>query len=194
MLAIRPFLSRTYRRAVGLERRIEAAVTLPVGQISLTESRFLGELARDLASPGPIIEIGTLFGWSTRVMALFKTHERKLITVDAYVWNPLGLPPDVHHRSTSTILTDAVCNHNVQIIRQDKDVFYAEYSGPPPALVFLDADHSYEATKADIKWARKAGATIIAIHDYASHSPAVVQAVDDAGGAARVVETIAVLR
>ena len=51
-------------------------------------------------------------------------------------------------------------------------------------MVFLDADHGYEATKADIAWAQKVGAAIISGHDYGDHCPGVGRAVEEAGGAA----------
>jgi predicted O-methyltransferase YrrM len=194
MTSPRRLFTRFVRRAVGLDQWIEMALVPPTGQINLTEARFLGELMLELDGPGPIIEIGTLFGWSTRVMTLFKDPARELITVDAYVWNPLGLPPDAHHHATAAVLADAVQEHRVRLVREDKDAFYARYAGASPALVFLDADHGFEATRADIAWARRAGAGMIALHDYADHSPDVVRAVDAAGGPTRVVGTIAVLR
>jgi predicted O-methyltransferase YrrM len=170
-----------------------AALTLPVGQITLDESRFLAELVAGLQRTGPIIEIGTLFGFSTRVMALVKSPERELITVDSYVWNPLELPPELHRRCTADGLSDAVRRHNVRIVCQDKARFYAEYGGPPPALVFLDAIHTYDETRKDIAWARQAGAGLICAHDYAPQHPGVVRAVDEYGGPDRLVQTLALL-
>ena len=60
-------------------------------------------------------------------------------------------------------------------------------------LVFLDADHSYDATVADIHWARSAGADVVCGHDYQPDWPGVIQAVDEAGGCARKVESLWVL-
>jgi predicted O-methyltransferase YrrM len=177
----------------GVDRLVESAVTLPVGQISLTEGRFLGSLVSALPGPGPIVEIGTLFGWSTRIMTLFKEPGRELLTVDSFAWNPLGLSADDHFRATSRILADAVQGQNVRLIRQDKREFYATYAGLPPALVFLDAIHTYEETQADIAWARKVNAAVVCLHDYGPGFPGVVRAVDEAGGARTVVGSLAVL-
>jgi len=171
----------------------KAALTLPVGQISITESRALGSLVAGLSTPGPIIEIGTLFGWSTRVMTLFKDPARELITVDSYAWNPLSLPRDEHRQSTATALAEAATVHKVRVVDQDKAGFYASYQGPAPALVFLDAIHSYEETKKDIEWARRVGAGVVCVHDYSSVHPGVVRAVDEAGGPAALHGTLAVL-
>jgi len=40
------------------------ALMIQMGQIKIKEARFLGNLVSNLKSDGPIIEIGTLFGWS----------------------------------------------------------------------------------------------------------------------------------
>ena len=177
----------------GLDDMAVAALTLPVGQIRLDESRFLGELVSSLDRPGPIIEVGTLFGWSTRVMALFKAPERELITVDNYTWNPLGLPTSRHRDSTARALAEAVMSHNVKIVTSDKNRYYETYAGPPPALVFLDAIHSYEETRKDIEWARRVGAGVVCLHDYSADHPGVTRAVDEAGGPKRLVQSLAVV-
>lgn len=184
---------RAIRAVAGTDEWICSALTLPVGQISLGEARALGGLVAGLTGPGPIVEVGTLFGWSTRVMVLFKEPERELITVDSYVWNPLSLPAERHARATHSALQEAVDHHRVRLVTQDKAVFYERYNGPPPALVFLDAIHSYEETRKDIEWARRVHAKTICLHDYSSKHPGVVQAVDEAGGPRHLFESLAVL-
>ena len=193
-MGIRNRLRQAFRSAVGTNQLVVAALTLPVGQISLEESRFLGELASGLSGEGPIVEVGTLFGFSTRVLTLAKSQDRELITVDNYAWNPLGLPPSVHQRCTAQALAEAVAHQNVRIVAQDKALFYDRYSGPAPALVFLDAVHSYEETLEDIQWARRVGARVICLHDYSPAHPGVMRAVDECGGPERVVQSLAVLR
>ena len=83
---------------------IAAALTLPVGEISLEEAIFLGDLVAGLSHDGPIIEIGTLFGHSTIVMAHRKARARSLITVDNYSWNPLQISGEVHYEITRQVL------------------------------------------------------------------------------------------
>ncbi len=153
-----------------------------MGQLSIEESRLLGELVRNCDQARPIVEIGTLFGYSTTVIVLFKAPSQKLITVDNYSWNPLGLSPRAHFATTSQRLVEAVSKHAVQLLKMDKDEFYRTYSGPPPALFFCDADHSYEATKADILWAKSVGASIICGDDYDQPQMATARAVDELGG------------
>lgn len=158
-----------------------------LGQLSLVEARALGELVRASDPERPIIEIGTLFGFSTIVMTLVKSPRQRLITVDNYSWNPLGLQPEAHYQLTRNRLKEATSEHGVEQMRMDKDEFYRNYSGPAPALFFCDADHSYEATKADLEWARSVGATIICGDDY-DHpfQRGTAQAVDELGGPSRL--------
>lgn len=154
-----------------------------MGQLSLIESRLLGEIIANSDKTRPIIEIGTLFGFSTTVMTLSKAVEQRLITVDNYSWNPLGISPEAHYQSTRNRLSEAIEKFGVEQIRMDKDEFYRTYDGPPPAVFFCDADHSYEATKADLLWARKVGATIICGDDYDHpYQRGTAQAVDELGG------------
>lgn len=192
-LGIRSRVNKGVRALAGTNHWIASALTVPVGQISLGESRALGELVAALEGPGPIVEIGTLFGWSTRVMVLFKDPERKLITVDSFEWNPFMLPAAVHQEATRKALGEATERYGVEVLSQDKAEFYRTYSGPPPALVFLDAIHSYEETAKDIQWATAAGAAVICLHDYSPKHPGVMRAVDEAGGPAKLFESLAVL-
>lgn len=136
--------------------------------------------------PGPIIEIGTLLGLTTTTMALVKAPEQKIITVDLYCWNPWGFTPDVHEALTAQILNYLVQTGHVERIRMDKDEFFRTYQGPAPSMVFLDAMHDYENTKRDIQWASRAGAKIIAGHDYCDKFPGVVQIVNEFGGPRRL--------
>jgi hypothetical protein len=133
---------------------------------------------------GPIIEIGTLFGFTTSRMAVWKSPAKKIVTVDCYLWNPWGVNPETHQALTRQFLHFLVETGQVEIVCMDKNEFYATYQGEPPALVFLDADHTYEPTRQDIQWARRVGARIIAGHDYGEGFPGVKRAVDEAGGPA----------
>lgn len=163
------------------------------GRMGLEEARFLGDLVSNLTAPGPIVEIGTLFGWSTTIMALRKAPDRRLVTVDNYTWNPAQLTREQHLAVTGAILDEAVRTGQVEIVVEDKDVFYQSYDGAAPSLVFLDADHSHEATAADIRWARSVGAAVVCGHDYAPMHPGVIKAVDKAGGYRQKVESLWVL-
>lgn len=165
-----------------------------MGQLSITESRLLSELVATSDASRPIIEIGTLFGFSTTVMTLAKHPAQRLITVDNYSWNPLGLSPEAHYRTTTNRLKEAIQKFKVEIVRVDKDAFYRGYDGPPPAVFFCDADHSYEATKADLLWAKSIGATVICGDDYDHpYQIGTKQAVDELGGPRRLAGGLFVL-
>lgn len=174
-------------------RDVRHALTTP-GQISLREAIFLSQLVKCLDQPGPIVEIGTLFGWSTRVMTLAKPPEKELITVDSYGWNPLGLSESAHFDVTSAILAESKLYLNVKQIRQDKANFYQSYSGAAPALIFLDAMHTYDETRKDLEWATKFNNSIICLHDYTDLWPGVIQAVDELGGPHRIEGSLCALK
>ena len=159
-------------------------------EITFEEARFLGHLVQLAPADRPIIEIGTLFGGSTTVLTLFKHQHTRLITVDGFLWNPYGLTERQHATLTREILSDAIAKHNVTLMEMDKEEFYATYSGQAPGLVFLDANHHYPSTKRDIEWARSVGAHSICGHDYSPRFPGVMKAVDEAGGPARLVDTL----
>lgn len=144
---------------------------------------FIQQLIRNSRRfPGPIIEIGTLLGITTTNMALAKSPEQKIITVDNYCWNPWGLKPDVHASLAATVLHYLIKTGQVEQVRMDKNEFFRTYRGPAPALVFLDAVHDYPETKKDIEWSRQVGAHMIAGHDYCDQFPGVKQVVDEFGG------------
>jgi predicted O-methyltransferase YrrM len=176
-------------------RHVIAQETItPRSQVNLKESRFLGRLVSSLEYEGPIIEIGTLFGWSTRIICLFKETGRELISVDNYSWNPFKLPPGIHFETTKQILSEAISQFNLKLLRMDNVDFYRTYSGTTPALIFIDADHEYEAVRLDIKGAKKLNAGVICGHDYnREHCPGVVKAVDEFGGPREIVDSLWVL-
>ena len=142
--------------------------------------------------PGPIIEVGTLFGSTTAWMAQWKNADKKIITVDNYCWNPWQLSPGSHKLFTHRFLEYLIHRGEVEMVDMDKNAFFESYRGPSPSLVFIDADHSYEATSKDIAWARQIGAKIIAGHDYVEVF-GVRRAVDEAGGRCAGADTVWVL-
>ena len=155
---------------------------------------FLQSLVRrSRQHPGPIIENGTLLGITTTKMALAKAPNQRIITVDLYCWNPWGLPSETHRAITTTMLSYLIATEQVEQVSQDKNEFMRTYQGPPPAMVFLDAIHTYEETKRDILWAKQVGAKIIAGHDYCDKFPGVIQVVDEFGGPRERIASVWVL-
>jgi hypothetical protein len=92
------------------------------------------------------------------------------------------------------VLGDAVAHHGVELVDMDKDAFFGGYDGPPPGLFFCDADHSYEATRKDLLWARSQGARIICGHDFhPTLHQGVTRAVSELGGPSKLVGCLFVL-
>jgi len=186
--AARPFHPRTWRKwgfTAPAQPPKKTLLDFPFenGTVEPEGLAFLRRLVRtSQQSPGPIVEIGTLFGRTATHMALFKAPEQKIITVDTYTWNPWGLSRETHFELTSRILSYLVQTGQVEQIKQNKNLFYATYRGPAPSLVFLDAIHTYEETKKDIEWAKSIGAALIAGHDYSDRFPGVQQIVQEHGG------------
>lgn len=148
----------------------------PGGTVDSVEFEGLIKLAREAsAHAGPIIEIGTLFGYSTQALALGKRHEQPLIAVDNFCWNPMGMPSWRHAELTAKNLVFLTRTQNVRLETSSNADFYANYAGATPSMVFIDAGHDYTQASLDIAWARQAGASIICGDDFSW--PGVAQAV-----------------
>lgn len=151
------------------------------GSISDEEEPSIIELTRQASSlPGPIIEVGALFGFTTQLIATYKPEKKQLIAIENFSWNPFLIPPEHHRIITRRVLRYNILYSNTTIFDGSARTFYESYEGAPPAMVFIDADHSYEAIKEDIRWARQSGARIISGHDYCESTPGVQRAVHEA--------------
>jgi hypothetical protein len=134
--------------------------------------------------PGPIVEVGTLFGWTTQLLATLKAPERELISIDNYCWNPFCLSQEDHRAITHRSLRYCLERCNTSLFEGTTHEFYRRYRGATPSMVFIDADHSYRESNADIQWARDMGVPIITGHDYQALHPGVIQAVNEQFGKA----------
>lgn len=151
------------------------------GTVDGTEFSALTALAQEASAfHGPIIEIGTLFGFSTNALAIGKASHIPLITVDTFTWNPIGMPNWRHEELTRKGLAYLVAKQNVRLVKSTADSFYQLYDGGQPSLVFIDADHSYEAVRKDIDFAERVGAKIICGDDFSW--PGVRKAVEESFG------------
>ena len=164
------------------------------GVVQESELPLLQELVEKANGfPGPIIEIGTLFGFTTQRIAVWKDPTKEFITVDNYCWNPFGFSPAAHFEFTHKILWYCIKRGAVDQLNMSKDDFLSTYQGEAPSMVFIDADHDYEPTLSDIKQAQRIGAQIICGHDYTSSLPGVIRAVDECGGPAKLCGSLWVL-
>lgn len=183
------------REAKQIQLRSLVYDPLRDGSLASEEYQFLRRLVEKANTlPGPIVEIGTLFGRTTTKIAVWKVSAKKIFTIDNYIWNPWRLTPEMHYQLTTLVLQYLVDTGHVVQVRGDKDEWLSQHCEQPPALVFCDADHSYAATAMDIKLSLQAGAKIVCGHDYSSEHPGVIRAVNEYGGAESVTGTLWLLR
>jgi len=184
----RPFRRRCQTRPAAAPAAAPQAASFPTfdptrATVEPEARPLLEKLVREARRhPGPIIEIGTLMGITTTTIALNKAADQKVITVDKYCWNPWGISSEAHQALAAQVLRYLVETGHVEQVVMCKNEFFETYSGPPPALVFLDAIHDYEETKKDIEWATRVGAAMISGHDYSADFPGVIEVVDEFGG------------
>ena len=146
------------------------------------EAALIDLVKRAAEMPGPLIEVGTLFGFTTQLIASHKAAEQQLIAVESFQWNPLHLSADDHRTFTLRTLRYCMEHANTRLFDGDKNDFYAQYSGPKPSLVFIDAGHRYADVVEDLDWATSAGVALITGHDYSESHPGVIQAVEERFG------------
>ncbi len=163
---------------------LENPTLFALGGLTDEEERGLTMFVRTHASAfakdGPIVEFGTLFGITTLLLAQVKPAGVKVITVDNFCWNPFGLPAALHRDFTQRILRIAICSGDVELAATSSQAFRESYQGAAPRMVFLDADHSYEAVRDEIAWAKALGVPLICGHDYGNARFGVTRAVDEA--------------
>ena len=114
-----------------------------------------------------VVEVGTLFGLTAREIA-GRIVNGRVVAVDNFTWNPFGLPAAVHEDFTRRILRGS----NVELWKMDSAAFRekAKELGRID-LIFFDADHRYDAVKAELLWAKAAGIPQICGHDYGNPNP-----------------------
>lgn len=179
-------------RALRWQRQVRQAVStqldllenpsiFALGGLTDEEERALAAVVAEAAArPGPVIEFGTLFGLTTRLIAAAAAPHQRVITVDNFCWNPFGLPPGIHEAFARKVLRGEIESGRVELAATTSADFRSAYAGPVPTLVFLDADHSYAAVHDEIAWARSLGVPLIAGHDYGNPRFGVTRAVDEA--------------
>jgi hypothetical protein len=173
---------RQVRQAISTQLSLlENPSVFALGGLTEAEEDSLATLVKAAADqPGPIIEFGTLFGLTTRLLASVAAADQSVITVDNFSWNPFGLPPSLHQSFTRKVLRSELISGRVDLRVMSSELFRDAYTGPTPAMVFLDADHSYAAVRDEIAWAKRLGAGVITGHDYGNTRFGVTRAVDEA--------------
>ncbi len=179
-------------KALKWQRQVRAALSTQLalldnpsactlGGLTDEEERRVAELTRLAdAHVGPIVEFGTLFGLTTRLIAAEAPAARKVITVDNFCWNPFGLPPAQQEGFSKRVLRSELATGRVELYVGDSATFRNTYRGETPSMVFIDADHTYEAVRDEIAWAKALGVPVISGHDYGNARFGVTRAVDEA--------------
>lgn len=164
-----------------------------LGQVSANEAKVLLGLASDVAPGSTIVEIGTLYGSATRILAMGAPAGCRVISVDNYSWNPHHIAADSHAALAQRVLRQEISEGRVELVRMDKNQYFATSNEPRIGLAFLDAIHSYEETLADIDWAISRNVNVVSGHDYSPLFPGVIRAVNERGGPRILVDTLWVL-
>lgn len=145
----------------------EVFATLPDGWLTEPEARLLWDTS--LKAEGPILEVGCYKGRST---CLLSEAGWTMYCVDPFSGfdsdDPKG---DGIYRTWLSRVSQLEGAHNIFQYR----VRIEDWRPRPVDFAYLDGDHTYEGTKAQIKKALKCKARLIAIHD-----------VNDSGGGLEV--------
>lgn len=186
---------RQFIKMVKYQRQIRALVSTQLSILEDEGSFALGGLTeeeenavrllvlsceKEEAQSSCVVEFGTLFGLTTILLAQHKPLGMKVITVDNFCWNPFGLTPEMHRDFTRRILRAQIAQGDVELVATDSKVFRTQYNGRVPRMVFFDADHSCEAVRDEIAWAKKIAVPLISGHDYGNSKFGVTRAVDEA--------------
>jgi predicted O-methyltransferase YrrM len=150
------------------------------GTVDKTEYEGLIKLASEASSLFPhmkIVEIGALFGFSTQAI-LEGSRNNKVVVVDNFAWNPIGLTPLRHELMLKSNLNYFIRQNRVEIYKGlSSDIKLFDMTHDNVSMVFIDADHSYEGVLLDIKFAKSINAKIICGDDYSFEG--VKRAVDE---------------
>src|SRR5271168_4124469 len=99
---------KMWRNRNAIRRFLEYCALTDVsfsGSVLPGELEFLKELViRSNSLSGEIIEVGTLFGFTTQHLAIWKKSDKTLTTIDNFSWNPIGIPDHAHRALTTRSL------------------------------------------------------------------------------------------
>ena len=139
------------------------------------ERRLLKNLAEKVPAGGTILEIGSLYGGITALLAL-SNPKAAILTIDKFSWKPSSLPKPSRPQVEANMRKLGI--RNVEIIEDD-----SHRIGPlwdrEIDLLWIDGGHSYESVFADLTNFHSLS-KVIALHDYGNRKwLSIRKAVDD---------------
>ncbi len=132
--------------------------------LSLTEPAerdCLQRLAKEVPAGGLVVEIGSLYGGTTSILASSQPRAR-LITIDNFGWHPDGFEP-----TSKRLLLENMSKlgiGNVEVLEGDSREIGKAWTGDID-LIFIDGGHSFEFVYPDLcNFAPHA--RVVALHDF----------------------------
>jgi predicted O-methyltransferase YrrM len=165
---LKHFADLADKRAItlALERlNISGAAEIPTWT-TRAQLETLYRLAAALPPKAKVVEFGSYLGASTCFLAAgVAPGEGKIIAID--LWNNETIPDDVRDTFADFQRNIAGVAHLVKIVRKNTAELIPDDVEPPVDLTFIDADHSYEATRKDAGFIAPLTSAdgIIAFHD-----------------------------
>jgi predicted O-methyltransferase YrrM len=159
----------------------EVFPTLPTGWLARDEAELLWQYAQQASL---ILEIGSYCGRSSRLLAHALRPGARLFCCDPFV-EDAAKEKALSPREIVADWCQAVCTSpaalSVSLLWMNEQQLFDSGWRPQLDLLYVDGDHSYEATFGAIqRWAPHA--SVIALHDYQSiELPGVTKAADDYG-------------
>lgn len=145
---------------------------------------LVARAAEIAGAPLGVVEVGSYRGESARIMCRTGLVSR-IWCVDKWKAGYDPSDPASPTASEAEKHFDAFMAEFPRVVHKFKGTlrdFREKYPDVRPSLVYVDADHRYEAVKADIQEALKMKPVLVGGHDFQTHFPGVQKAVNEEFG------------